>query len=111
MLEAEGCPCGTLPGLEKVLPLDPDPIRTQQEAITATILQRLQVHPEATLQQLCEYVQRDHGVTLKAPAMCVIRQQLGLSPDTQQSRAAKARSRGGYHYREQRPPAARATHI
>ena len=77
-------------GLEKVIFLD-YPARALRERIKVTVHAHLQSHPNATLQQLIDYVQQEHGVTLKPPAMCVIRQRLGIAPDNQQSRAARHR--------------------
>ena len=80
-------------GLEKQFDLDWNPARSLRERIKSTVLQHLQEHPDATLQQLIDHVIQEHGVILKPPAMCVMRQQLSLAPDSQQSTAAKARRR------------------
>ena len=80
-------------GLEKTIAPDFNPARALRDRIKATVATHIQEHPDATLQQLIEHVLQKHGVTLKPPTMCVIRQRLGLAPDNQQSRAAKARHR------------------
>ena len=78
-------------GIEKTFTLDCDDRRALRERIKATVRAHLVQRPDSTLPQLITHIQQKQGVTVTAPWVCALRQELGLAPDNQQSRAAKAR--------------------
>ena len=87
-------------GIEKTFTLESDDRRALRERIGATVREHLQEKPDATLEQLSARLWQKHSVVLSLPALCRMRQELGLSPDNQQARAAatqglRTRSRVG----------------
>ena len=80
-------------GIESVFTIEPATQKGRYARVKESVREYLGWHPHAQESEITAHIQQKHEIRLSPPALCRIRQELGLSPRNRVPRAEHAKHR------------------